>query len=74
MDSKHKGRYDSPVAPRDKNTDPYGQPDRKTETAFPGREESGLAWLHMKGGPDSPLDASEEPQDPCPPWRGTLRF
>ena len=29
-------------------------------TAFPGREESGLAWHHTRRGPDSPVDAPEE--------------
>ena len=24
--------------------------------------------------PDTPVDAPEEPRDPCRPWRGTLRF
>ena len=24
--------------------------------------------------PDSPVDAPEEPRDPCQPWRGTLSF
>ena len=24
--------------------------------------------------PDSPVEAQEGPRDPCPPWRGTLRF
>ena len=50
IDSKHDGRCDSPVAPREKATDPFGQPDRKPDTAFPAREESGLAWLYTRRG------------------------
>ena len=49
-DLKHDERCDSPVARRKKATDSYGQLDRKPDTAFPAREESGLAWLHTTGG------------------------
>ena len=38
------------MAPREKATDPYGQPNKKSETAFLAREESGLAWLHTRRG------------------------
>ena len=34
-DSKHDGKCDSPVVPLEKATDPYGQVDRKPDTAFP---------------------------------------
>ena len=74
IDSKHDGRCDSPVAPQEKATEPYGPPDRKLDTAFPAREESRLAWLHTRQGPDSPVDAPAEPRDTSRPWRGTLRF
>ena len=50
--SKHDGKCDSPVAPREKATNPHGQPDRMPDTAFLAREESGLAWLHKRPGPD----------------------
>ena len=49
-DSKHDGKWNRPVAPREKATNPYGQPDRKTDTAFLAQDESGLAWLHMRRG------------------------
>ena len=49
-DLKHDGICDSPVAPQEKATDPCGQHKRKTDTAFPAREESGLAWFHTRQG------------------------
>ena len=73
-DLKHDGICDSPVAPQEKATDPCGQHKRKTDTAFPAREESRLAWLHTRQGPDSPVDAPAEPRDTSRPWRGTQRF
>ena len=62
------------MVPREKATNPYGQHDRKPDTAFPARVESGLAWLHTRRGPDSPLDSPEEPRDPCRLWRGNMRY
>ena len=53
-DSKQDGSCDSPVAPREKATDPYGQTERKPDTAFLAREESRLAWL-QKGRSLNPL-------------------
>ena len=47
------------------------QLDRKPDTAFPTREESGTA---RETRPDSPVETPEEPRDPCQHWRGTLRF
>ena len=62
------------MVPPEKDTDPYGQLDRKADTAFLAAEESGLAWLRTRLGPDSTVDAPEEPRHPCWPWRGTLSF
>ena len=42
-DSKHDGMCDSPVMLREKATDPYGEADRESDTAFPTQEESRLA-------------------------------
>ena len=38
------------MASREKATNPYGQPYMKPDTAFPPREESGLASLHRRRG------------------------
>ena len=73
-DSKHDGRCDNPVVPPEKVTDPYSQPNTTPDKAVSAREESGPAWLHTRRGTYPPVEALEEPRDPCRQWRGTLMF
>ena len=67
IDSKHHGRCDSPVAPREKATDPYVNLRGSLTLLFHLKRR---ADLHVS----TQLEVSRGPRDPCQHWRITLRF
>ena len=72
IDSKHDGRCDSPVAPREKATDPYVNPTGSLTLLFQLERQRTCKPPH-ETWPDSPVETTRKQQDPCRPWRGTTR-
>ena len=72
IDSKHHGRCDSPVAPREKATDPYVNLTGSQTLLFQLERQRTCKPPH-ETWPDSPMKTTRKQQDPCRHWRGTTR-
>lgn len=64
IDSKHNGRWDIPLAPRERQIS-LGQPERKPETTFTAQEESRLKCLPYEMRPTPMLKLHRKTRDPC---------
>ena len=73
IDSKHHVRCDSPVAPREKATDPYVNTTGSL-TLLSQLEKRMDLHVSSEARPDFPAETPEEPRDPCWHWRGNLMF